>query len=69
MLLKDSNLKYAAGILALLVVICFKMSVFGFELLFAVLLLLALDGSFGVPGRKKGKVKVFIFGIPSERLL
>ena len=43
MLLKDSNLKYAAGILALFVVICFKMSVFGFELLFAVLLLLALD--------------------------
>lgn len=41
--LKDSNLKYAAGILALFVVICFKMSVFGFELLFAVLLFLALD--------------------------
>ena len=55
MLLKDSNLKYAAGILALFVVICFKMSVFGFELLFAVPLLLALDGSFGVPGRKKEK--------------
>lgn len=31
MLLKDSNLKYAAGILALFVVTCFKMSFFGFE--------------------------------------